>query len=82
MGDCDICSVETLSFYIEKYHSIEIVSWKCIGYEVVGITNEGKEKKAPKMHWKNSATVDFIKYLKPKLQYFVFHNYITSWQQS
>ncbi len=49
MGDCDICDGETLSFYLEEYESIEIVCWKCIGYEVMGITNEGKEKKALKI---------------------------------
>jgi hypothetical protein len=65
MGDCDIFGVETLSFYLEECQSIEIVSWKCIGYEVVGITNEGKEKKAPKIDWKERAPIDLIKYLKP-----------------
>jgi len=45
----------------------------------VGRTNEGKEKEAPKIDWKENAPIDLIECLKPKLQYFVFHNYIVSW---
>jgi hypothetical protein len=45
---------------------------------VVGRTNEGKEKKVPKVDSKETILGDLIKYLNPKLQLFTVHNYIVS----
>ncbi len=49
---------------------------------MVGRTDEGKEKKVFKVDWKETIPTDLIKYLKPKLQFFIIHNYIANWQQS
>jgi hypothetical protein len=36
---------------------------------VVGRTKESKEKKAPKVDWKENVTIDLITYLKLRLEY-------------
>ncbi len=81
MGECDECGVGILPLCLEKYEPTMTISYKCIGYEVVGRTNEGKEKKIPKVDWKKTIPIDLIEYLKPKLQFFIVHNYIVSLQQ-
>jgi len=48
MGECDECGVEILPLYLEEYESTMTISWKCIGYEVVGKIDEGKERKSPR----------------------------------
>ncbi len=46
-GECDDSDVQTLPLGEEECQFINFISWKCIGYEVVGRTKEGKEKKGP-----------------------------------
>lgn len=48
---------------------------------MVGRTNEGKEKKVLKVDLEKTILADLIEYLKPKLQFFIIHNYIANWQQ-
>jgi hypothetical protein len=44
------------------------------------ITKKGKEKKKLKLISKSMSSIEFIDYLKPKLQYFVHHNFVSCWQ--
>jgi hypothetical protein len=40
----------------------------------------GKEKKKPKLIYKSTTSNELVQYLKPKLQYFVYHNFDAIWQ--
>ena len=60
--------------------SKKVVKWKTIGYKVVGTTEEGNPKKAATLEYRESPPRELILYLKSKLQSFVLHNYIGSWQ--
>jgi hypothetical protein len=82
LGDCCNCGVDSFKICLEAVQFDKLVSWKSIGYEVVGFINEGKEKKASKLEYKETLAHDFIQYMKPRLKEFVLHNYITRWQDS
>jgi hypothetical protein len=56
------------------------VKWKSIGYKLVGTTEDGNPKKAVTKEYRESPPRELIAYLKPKLQTFVLHNYIATWQ--
>jgi hypothetical protein len=42
-----------------------LISWTNIGYEVVGHTKDGKEKKASKFECHEAPPLNLIKYLRP-----------------
>jgi hypothetical protein len=56
--------------------SSQLVHWKSIGYEVVGKTNDGRDKEAQKLEYHESHHVALLEYLKPHLKEFILHNYI------
>jgi hypothetical protein len=45
----------------------QLVKWKSIGYEVVGMSEDGNPKKAVTMEYRESPPRELIAYLKPKL---------------
>jgi hypothetical protein len=45
MGEFGLCGIETLQLYPEELISENVVKWRNIGYDVVGQTPEGREKK-------------------------------------
>lgn len=53
---------------------------KSIGYDVVGQTSNGWNKKAPKVLYNETSPKELISYFKPRLQSFVTHNFIAKWQ--
>jgi len=60
-----------------------LVSWKSIGYEIVGHTKkDGKEKKGSKLEYHETPPLDLIQYLKPQFKKFVLHNYVARWQDA
>jgi hypothetical protein len=59
-----------------------LISWRSIGYEVVGHIEDGKEKKASKLEYHKTPPLDLINYLKPCLKEYVFHNYMARWQDT
>ncbi len=58
-----------------------LVKWKSIGYDVVGQTFNGRNKKAPKVLYNETPPRELISYFKPRLQSFVTHNFIAKWQE-
>jgi hypothetical protein len=54
----------------------QLVHWKNIGYEVVGKTDNWRDKKAKKLEYHESHHVALLEYLKPHLKEFILHNYI------
>jgi hypothetical protein len=60
--------------------SEEVVKWKSIGYKLVGIIEEGNLRKASTLEYCETTPRELLDYLKPKLQAFVLHNYVASWQ--
>ncbi len=73
MENLPICPVE------EEGASFALVSWKHISMEKI-MTKSGKEKKKLKLIYKSTTSNDLGQYLKPKLQYFVYHNFVAKWQ--
>ncbi len=61
--------------------SNQLVQWKNIKYEVVGKTDDGKDKKPHTLEYHESHHVTLLEYLKPHLKEFILHNYITQWQE-
>ena len=47
---------------------------------MVGTTEEGIPKKASTLEYRETSPRKFLDYLKPKLQAFVLHNYVASYQ--
>jgi hypothetical protein len=60
--------------------SEKLVSWKSIGYKLIGCTEEGVPRKAATLEYRETTPCELIEYLKPKLQSFVLHNYVATWQ--
>jgi hypothetical protein len=56
-----------------------LMNWKCFSLEKI-VTKKGEEKKKLTLVYKSTSSVDFIQYLKPKLQHFVCHNFVAHWQ--
>jgi len=78
LGECQNYGINTLRICLEEVRSQSLISWKSIGYEVVGHTKDGKEK-ALKLKYHETPPSNLINYLKPCLKEFVFHNYMARW---
>jgi hypothetical protein len=79
-GTCADCGVKLLRVCPFEMTSEKLVKWKTIGYKVVGTTDERNPKKAATVEYHESPSQELILYLKSKLQSFVLHNYVVSWQ--
>jgi hypothetical protein len=64
-----LCPVE-----LESDH---VISWKCISYVLVGKNEDGQDKKAPSVDFKETPARDLVSYLKPKLAKFITHNFLS-----
>jgi hypothetical protein len=67
MGKCHNSGVDTFKMCPMELHFEKLISWKNIGYEIVGFTKEGKEK-VSKMEYNETPPCAFIQYLKPHLE--------------
>jgi hypothetical protein len=56
------------------------IHWRNIGYEVVGHNEDGRDKKASRVEYHDTHPSELFEYLKPCLKDFVFHNFISRWQ--
>lgn len=79
-GKCQDCGVDNLTFclVIEEGTSNALVHWKHFSMETI-VTKKGDKKKKLKLMDKFTNSKEFIWYLKPKLQYFVCHNFVVRW---
>jgi HD-GYP domain-containing protein (c-di-GMP phosphodiesterase class II) len=68
-----VCPIE------EDGSSSALISWKHSSVETI-VTKKGEERKKLKLIYKSTKNNELIEYLKPKLQYFVSHNFIARWQ--
>jgi hypothetical protein len=55
------------------------VQWRCYALEETRSKN-GKTLKKLTLVYKNTSSSEFIKYLKPKFQHFIKHNFVARWQ--
>jgi hypothetical protein len=65
-----------LKICLEEHISNQLVQWNSIGYEVVGKTGDGRDKKAQKLEYHESHPIALLEYLKPHLKELILHNYI------
>jgi hypothetical protein len=56
-----------------------LVSWTYYSTKKI-LTKKGEEKKKLILFYKSSSSAKLINYLKPKLQYFMRHNFVSWWQ--
>ena len=82
LGDCSHCGVETLKVCPVEASSDILIKWRSIGQEVVGYTDEGKEKKAACVEYHETQPRALLDYLKPRLKTFIAHNYFATWQEA
>jgi hypothetical protein len=72
LGEYQTCGIETLRIYLEEVQFQNLISWRSIGYEVVGYTEDGKGKKASKLKYHKTPPSKLINYQKPHLKELVF----------
>jgi hypothetical protein len=68
-----ICPIE------EEGASGHVVDWRCFVMQDV-VTKKGETKKKLHLVAKSTTSSELISYLKPKLSYFVRHNFTARWQ--
>jgi hypothetical protein len=80
-GTCGNYGVDNLALCLDEEDGTSrvVVYWKCLSMEKV-LTKKGEEKKKLKLLHMQINSIEFIWYLKPKLQYFVGYNFIARWQ--
>jgi hypothetical protein len=77
LRECTHCRENTLKICLIELKSTNIVPRKSIGFEVVGQTEDGKEKKALKVLYNESVPKELFQYMKQKLTAFICHNHFT-----
>jgi hypothetical protein len=79
-GKCENCGMENLAICPSKEDgsSFTLISWKHFNMETI-VIKKGEERKKLKLSYRSTKNNELIEYLKPKLQYFVRHNFITRW---
>jgi hypothetical protein len=60
LGECEICEIDTLKVCPKGVQFQNLVSWKSIGYEIVGHTKDGKKKKVSKLEYHETPLLDLI----------------------
>jgi hypothetical protein len=73
--------VHNLAFCLneEEGTSSAVVCWKRFNMEKIVTKKVEEKKKSKRMHLETNSN-ELIEYFKPKLQYFVRHNFVTRWQ--
>jgi hypothetical protein len=82
VGECGDCGVENLlSICLGEEFGQSHVKWKYFKKTVVGVNEvTGEPRKRIREVYKQTLSAEFVTYLKPKLQKFIKHNFIASWQ--
>jgi hypothetical protein len=82
-GNCADCGVTTrLRVCGGELSSEKLISWRCFGQETIGVNSDGRDKKVVKLEYKETTTADFIDFVRPKLSFFVKHNFLATWQDA
>jgi hypothetical protein len=69
--------IKKLKIFPKKIYSEKLEKWRSIGYDVVGHTLNGKEKKVPKVCYHDIPPRKLVSYLKLSLQFVVTHNFVS-----
>jgi hypothetical protein len=77
LGRCSLYGVNFLKLCPVELESDHVISWKCISYVLVGKNEDGQDKKAPSVDFKETPARDLVSYLKPKLAKFITHNFLS-----
>jgi hypothetical protein len=80
MGNCTNCGVSFLKVCAQEMTSEMLIKWKNISYKMVGTTDDENPRKASTLQYRETPAYEFFHYLWPKLESFVLHNYVASWQ--
>jgi hypothetical protein len=77
---CGECSVENFPFRLEEVSnsSEALVEWKRFAMETT-MTRSGKTLEKLTLVYKKTSSDEFVHYLKPKLQTFIRHNFVSRW---
>jgi hypothetical protein len=75
------CGVQKLGFCLDDLNNINErpIEWRHHALEKT-ITKNGKSLKNLTLVYKKTTLDEFVDYLKPKLQHFVRHNFVSRWQ--
>ncbi len=78
---CGECGVENFPFRLEEVNSSSeaLVEWKRFTMETT-MTRSGKTLEKLTLVYKKTNSDEFVHYLKPKLQTFIRHNFVSRWQ--
>jgi hypothetical protein len=81
LNECGNCGAKNLPIcLVEDEGSFgHLVQWKHFSFQNI-VTKKGEEKKKLTLVFKSTPSFDLIKYLKPKLQFFVQHDFLSWWQ--
>jgi hypothetical protein len=83
LGNCADCGVTTmLQVCSGELNSQKLITWRCFGQEIVGVNSEGKDRKVVKLEYKETTATELIEFMKPKLSFFVKHNFLATWQDA
>jgi hypothetical protein len=76
-----MCGVQKLSFYPKELAGTlsAVIEWHFFALETM-MSRNGQSFKRLTLVYKSTTSYEFIDYLKPKLQHFVKHNFITRWE--
>jgi hypothetical protein len=79
-GDCSKCGVHILPLYPKEIigSNSNMVQWRRYALETTMARSSRPVKKLTLVYKTTSSNV-FVNYLKPKLQHFVKHNFVTRW---
>jgi hypothetical protein len=64
-SECACCGWKPFWLCLWVFNTNDLIKWHKIGYEVVGHTEEGKEKKVSKIEFHETPPKESISYLKP-----------------
>jgi len=80
-GECPYCGVDTLLLCPDEVEGCEgkLLEWRRFALEET-ISKKEKVLKKLNLVYKKTISNVFLDYLKPKLQAFVTHNFVTRWE--
>jgi hypothetical protein len=71
---CVTCPEEELSM------CSQLMQWECYELVIYGKMCTGVDNKVLRLQYKETSTYTFLEYWKPRLQKFIFHNYVAQFQ--
>ena len=82
-GECENCGVDYLPVcpVEEDGSSSLMVNWKRYEMKEI-ITKKGLQRKKLCLTYKTTSSAEFLDYLKPKLQFFIQHNFVARWEDA